>query len=143
MRVSVSSPGYVRPEANCVRNAAANCEVHGYDEFPFTIASVSATTSGRPLVVIVSGDGNPDGAGLWCRVQISRDIGSGYVPMSSLVQLEAEGANINVPYSLHFLDTGIASLTGTPVTYALQATILYGTWTFGEANGPDISVFEI
>lgn len=144
MRLSVSSPGYTRPEANCVRAAMGKTEVvENVSALPFAIASLSITTSGRPFMVVVSGDANPAGANTWCRMAIFRNIGSGDVRMSSLVQLESNGSNENVPFSLHFLDTGIASLSGTNVTYSLCITTIYSVWEFGEAEGPDISIFEI
>jgi hypothetical protein len=115
----------------------------GIDVLPFVVAELGVSTSGRPLMVIVSGDGNPQDASTWLRLRIFRDIGSGYIAMSSEVQLENNSANENVPYTLHFLDTGIASLTGTYVTYALCVTTVYGQWEFGETEGPDISIFEI
>lgn len=143
MKLSLSST-YTRPEAHCNRAAMYQATVvEGVDELPFVVAELGISTSGRPLMVMVSGDGNPQNSSTWLRLRIFRDIGSGYVAMSSEVQLEANNANENVPYTLHFLDTGIASLTGTYVTYALCVTTVYGTWQFGESEGPDISIFEI
>ena len=102
-----------------------------------TITSTSITTSGKPVLVMVSGDAANSAAGGWVGVQLYR----GSTAIGNKVQLESSAASENIPYCLQFID---APAAGT-YTYSLKtATVVStGTFDFGELDGPVISVIEL
>ena len=105
--------------------------------FPFTVISAPAiTTNGNPVQVIVTGDANPLANGAWCQMRLYR----GTTAIGQIVQAESTYANINVPYSIQFVD---AVAAGT-YTYSMKVTAAAAAgFNFGEATGPVITVTEL
>lgn len=103
---------------------------------PYTIVSVTITTNGSPVLVMVSGDAENVTAGTWCRLQLYR----GTTAIGNDVQLEGSAASENSAYALQFVD---AQAAGT-YTYNLKLTsIAGGNFNFGENTGPVITVVEL
>jgi hypothetical protein len=103
---------------------------------PFSVVSVSITTTGNPVFVSCSGDAVPATGGGWCVFQLYR----GSTAIGKKVQAESSGNNENVPYGITCVDNPAA---GT-YTYSLKVTSIAGSnFTFGEADGPNLAVFEI
>jgi hypothetical protein len=102
-----------------------------------SIISTTITTTGAPVQIIVTGDANPDICGAWCRLQLFR----GDTAIGGIVQTESTSRNENVPYCLQFIDTPAA---GT-YTYSMRmiTKVTGGTFNFGEATGPVITVVEL
>ena len=101
-----------------------------------TIVSVSITTSGYPVQVMVTGDVENNSAGGWTVLQLYR----GSTAIGNPVHTEGSAASENVPYALTAIDTPEA---GT-YTYALKLNnSAGGTFNFGESNGPVITVIEL
>ena len=67
------------------------------------LQSATITTSGFPVQIIVTGDGEPAGAG-WHRLQIFRDS----TPISEISHIETTGAGINMTVALSAIDQPIA-----------------------------------
>ena len=99
-----------------------------------TIISGSITTNGGPVSITVTGDANPVGGTSYVRLQLYRN-GSA---IGNIVQAE-NGSNLNVPYCLTFIDEQPA---GT-YTYAMKTGTMSGTFQFGEANGPTLTMVEL
>lgn len=109
---SSASNVYVRRNnANyAVSNATAT--THG-NTSPTTIASVTLTTNGNPVLLAGTGDMNPTGGPTWFWFRLYR----GETPLGKLVLCESTGNSINVPYSNVHIDTPSA---GT-YTYSLRS----------------------
>lgn len=101
-----------------------------------TVVSVSITTRGNPILIMVSGDANPQVAGGWGVLCIYR----GTTAVGQGVQYESSSGNENVPYGIQVID--VPPGPGT-YTYSLKVTTLSQNTTFGEAAGPVISVVEL
>jgi len=101
---------------------------------PATVVSVTITTQGNPVQIIVSGDANPSSAG-WGRLNIYRDT----TAVGQQVQFESNGANENVPYSLQVVDQPAAGTW----TYSLKVDSITTDTQFGEAAGPIITAAEL
>jgi len=100
------------------------------------IMNITFTTMGNPVQIICTGDANPVGSGnQWVRLQILRD-GSA---IGGIVQAEQIQSNVNVPYAVQVIDTPSA---GTYV-YSLSVVGIAGTFNFGEASGPVMSIVEL
>ena len=67
------------------------------------LQSATITTRGFPVQIIVTGDGEPAGAG-WHRLQIFRDS----TPISEISHIETTGAGINMTVALSAIDQPIA-----------------------------------
>ena len=67
------------------------------------LQSATITTSGFPVQIIVTGDGEPAGAG-WHRLQIFRDS----TPISEISHIETTGEGINMTVALSAIDQPIA-----------------------------------
>lgn len=101
-----------------------------------TIVSVSITTSGYPVQVVVTGDVENNSAGGWTVLQLYR----GSTAIGNPVHTEGSAGSENVPYALTVIDTPDA---GT-YTYALKLNnSAGGTFNFGESNGPVITAIEL
>lgn len=103
---------------------------------PYTVASVTITTSGSPVLVMVSGDAENATAATWCRLQLYR----GTTAIGNDVQVEGSAASENIAYALQFVD---AQAAGT-YTYHLKVTLIAGgNFNFGENTGPTITAIEL
>lgn len=103
---------------------------------PFTIVSVSITTTGAPVQVIVTGDANPLSTASNCVINLYR----GSTAIGGSIQIESAATLENVPYALQIIDSPAA---GT-YTYSLKLVSNSGSgWVFGESAGPVISVVEL
>lgn len=67
------------------------------------LQSATITTSGFPVQIIVTGDGEPGGAG-WHRLQIYRDS----TPISEILHIETTGAGKNMTVALSAIDQTVA-----------------------------------
>jgi hypothetical protein len=112
-------------------------KVSGVSASGVTIVSTSITTSGNPVQVLVTGDGENTAAGGWVKVQLFR----GTTAIGKIVHLESSAASENVPYALTVIDTPSA---GT-YTYSLQtvSVVSTGAFNFGETDGPVLTVVEL
>jgi hypothetical protein len=107
----------------------------GVNALGSTILSTTFTSTGNPVMIIVTGDANPRSAG-WVLLQIFRNESG----IGQRVQAETTAANINVPYCVQVVDTPSA---GT-YTYSLRTTSgMSGTWDFGELDGPTMTIVEL
>lgn len=103
---------------------------------PANIVSVGITTTGNPVFVSCTGDANPATGGGWCVLQLYR----GNTAIGKKVQAESSGNNENIPYAINFIDNVAAG----EYTYSLKLTSIAGSnFTFGEPDGPNLTVFEI
>lgn len=101
-----------------------------------TIVSVSFTTNGYPVQVLVTGDVENNSAGGWTTLQLYRDS----TAIGNIIHTEGSAGSENAPFSLTTIDTPAA---GT-YTYALKLNSASGgTFNFGESNGPVITVVEL
>ncbi len=94
---------------------------------PTTIASCSITTTGKAVLLVGTGDANPNQAGGWQRVRIYRDetaLGK------FIINENVGGTSANCPFAVCFIDTPGA---GT-YTYSLRAWQGSGSFTYGEEN---------
>jgi hypothetical protein len=106
---------------------------------PTTIASVTITTNGKPVLLVASGDGNPDQAGGWHNLRLYRDS----TPVGKLIISEnAGGSSANCPFALTHIDTPSA---GT-YTYTVKAWQGNASFTYGETGNdqaPTLCVVEL
>lgn len=101
-----------------------------------TLASVSLTTHGHPVLVIATGDVENNSAGGWTVLQLYR----GSTAIGNVVHTEGSNASENSPFALQVIDTPAA---GT-YTYSLKLNnSAGGTFNFGESNGPVINIIEL
>lgn len=105
-----------------------------------TEQSLTLTTTGKPVFLLVCGDGNPEVNTAWLSVTLQR----GTTKLAAQVTQMSDGASANKVFSLGFIDTPSAGIQ----TY--KATIALGnkdrSITLGE-NGdiytPQFMAFEI
>jgi hypothetical protein len=122
--------------ANSVSNATS---ITVNTATPTTIASCTITTSGKPILLVSTGDGNPNQAGGWQRLRLYRDetaIGK------QVINENAGGNSANCPFALCFIDTPSAG-TYTYTTRAWQGS---GSFTYGEegdVQAPTILAVEL
>ena len=102
-----------------------------------TIVSTNITTSGYPIQVLVTGDAENNGAGAWVKLQLYRDS----TAIGKIIHVEGSAGSENIPYALTVIDTPSA---GT-YTYSLKtaSAVAGGSYTFGETDGPVLSVIEL
>jgi collagen type VII alpha len=111
-------------------------QVNSVSTLGITIVSGSITTTGNPVKIQVTGDANPQSAAGWVRLQIHRNG----TAVGNIIQAETAGNNVNVPYCVDFIDTPAA---GT-YTYSMRTVSgISGTFQFGEASGPTLSIVEL
>jgi len=103
-----------------------------------TVVSVSITTTGSPVLVMVSGDANPLSAGGWVVMNLFRD---GTTAIGNSVNAEGSAANENNPYLLQAIDAPPAG------TYTYSMKTVGGSSAsgvgFGEGAGPVITAIEL
>lgn len=122
--------------ANSVSNATA---VTVNTTTPTTIASCSITTIGKPILLVGTGDGNPNQSGGWQRLRFYRGetaIGK------QIINENAGGNSANCPFALCFID---APGAGT-YTYSIRAWQGSGSFTYGEegdVQAPTILAVEL
>lgn len=106
---------------------------------PTTVASITITTSGKPVLLAVSGDNNPLGGSSWCYVMIFRN-GSA---VGKRVICESPSSSSNVPFALTHIDMPSA---GT-YTYTVAVSVCGGyPIIFGETGdvqAPTITAVEL
>lgn len=126
-------PGITGP-MNWKINAPA-ARTTGINAVGRTIISQTFTSTGNPVLVLVTGDANPTSPG-WVIMQVFRDGNA----IGKRVQAESITANVNVPYCLQVIDTPPA---GT-YTYSMQTvTGIGGSWDFGEQDAPTMTIVEL
>ena len=120
---------------NFSQTKGAQVTITAAEAKPATVVSVTITTAGNPVQIIVSGDANPSGAGTWGLLNIYRDA----VAIGQNVQFESSAANENVPYCLQVVDEPAAGTW----TYSLKVVSVTANTQFGENAGPIITVTEL
>jgi hypothetical protein len=122
---------------NYVQNSqATSTSMSASPSLPFTVISAPAiTTNGSPVQIIVTGDANPISGSGYCLMRLFR----GSTAVGQVVQAESTTANVNVPYCIQFVD---AVAAGT-YTYSMKVVSGSGSFNFGEATGPVITVTEL
>jgi hypothetical protein len=135
--VTVTVQGVTTSVGNYGQNTVgAQITVTTSGPFPFTIVSATITTGGNPVQIIATGDANNVTASTWCLLQLYR----GTTAVGGQVQAESSAANENIPFGITWVD---AVPAGT-YTYSLKANnVAGGSFQFGEATSPVISVVEI
>jgi hypothetical protein len=132
-----TGPAAIVGTLNYVQNSqATSTSMSGSPSYPFTVISAPAiTTNGSPVQIIVTGDANPISNGGFCLLRLFR----GSTAIGQVVQAESTTANVNVPYCVQFVD---AVAAGT-YTYNMKVVSGSGSFNFGEATGPVITVTEL
>lgn len=118
---------------NYVQVAGTPVPVTGY---PTIIASLTITTTGKPVQISVTGDGTNTQANTWVKLNLFRDE----QPIGNPIQIEASAVSENVPYAINFIDDVSA---GQHLYQAIVTDMSVGTWTFGELSGPVINAVEL
>ena len=106
---------------------------------PTAICSVTITTKGKPILIVATGDGNPNQAGGWHILQIYRD---GSAIGKSIINENAGGASCNGPFALTHIDVPAAGSH----TYEVRAWQGSGSFLYGESGdsqAPNIAVVEL
>ena len=126
------STNYIQVNAPSITVASASTAI---------LATASITTAGNAIQIIASGDANPVTAGLvdsvWGRLRIYRNG----VAVSPIVQFESKNSNVNVPYSLNYIDN--PSSGAHVYTLRLEGNVNGSDFQFGEASGPSLSIYEL
>lgn len=100
-----------------------------------TITSTTFTSTGNPVLIMVTGDANPANPG-YVILQIFRDGNA----IGRKIQAEQLTANVNVPYCVQVVDTPSA---GT-YTYSMRTVgAILGSWNFGEQDAPTMTIVEL
>ena len=102
-----------------------------------TEKTITLTTHGRPVFVIVTGDNNPTSSSAWLYIQIYRDT-----TRLTYQICESHGNSWNIPFGVCYLD---AVPAGT-YTYKCSITMGNGTSNLGEDGdhqAPQFIAFEI
>lgn len=134
--ISGSLPTQYGATSNYAQSNTGSVFVGSGSATPATVVSVGITTTGNPVYVSCSGDANNSVAGGWCRIQLYRDS----TAIGKKIQAESSAANENSAYCITYIDNPSA---GT-YTYSLKVTALSPSdFTFGEVDGPTLTVFEI
>ena len=121
---------------NYATTLATKINVPNGSTYPYTIASVSITTTGNPVMITATGDAENQSAGAWGRMQLYR----GTTAIGNDIQYEGSGASENSTYALHAVD---APSAGT-YTYNLKVTTQSGGgFNYGENTGPVITAVEL
>jgi hypothetical protein len=93
-----------------------------------TLATLSVTTEGEPVMLMGQGDWNPLGAGAYCHLRWYR----GDTQIGKRIQCESSAINENVPFAVTCIDQPPA---GT-YTYYLYVAEFIGEAVVGEVDGP-------
>jgi dipeptidyl aminopeptidase/acylaminoacyl peptidase len=93
---------------------------------PTTIASITITTTGRPVLLIGTGDANPNTAGDWNWIAIYRDS----TQVGKVIINQTSGGSYNNPFAVSHID---APSQGT-YTYTIKAYQGVGVITYGETG---------
>ena len=134
--ITGSLPTQYGATSNYAQSNAGSVTISSGATLPATVVSTSITTTGNPVFVSCTGDANNASAGGWCVFQLYRDS----TAVGKKIQAESSAANENNPYGITYIDNPVA---GT-YTYSLKVTSIAGSnFQFGEADGPNLSVFEI
>jgi hypothetical protein len=105
---------------------------------PTTIASITITTTGRPVLLIGTGDANPNTAGDWNWIAIYRDS----TQVGKVIINQTSGGSYNNPFAVSHID---APSQGT-YTYTIKAYQGVGVITYGEtgsAQAPTLIGLEL
>jgi len=103
-------------------------------DFPKIVVSGSITTYGNPVLVICSGDANPDPAGTG-EIQIYR----GDTAIGQALRYQSSTGNENNPYSISCVD-----LVGAGTySYSLKVNSMTANTEFGQDSGPNLILIEI
>lgn len=134
--VTASLPTQYGATSNYVQSSTGSVVIASSATTPANIVSVSITTTGNPVYVSCSGDANNATAGGWCVIQLYR----GNTAIGKPSQTESSADNENNPFGISCIDNPSA---GT-YTYSLKVKSIAGSnFTFGETDGPNLTVFEI
>lgn len=134
--ITGSLPTQYGATSNFVQSNTGSVTISSGVTTPASVVNVTITTSGNPVFVSCSGDANNLSAGAFCVFQLYR----GTTAIGKKIQAESSAANENNPFGITCIDNPAA---GT-YTYALKVTtITGGNFQFGEADGPNLTVFEI
>jgi dipeptidyl aminopeptidase/acylaminoacyl peptidase len=93
---------------------------------PTTIASITITTTGRPVLLVGTGDANPNTAGDWNWITLYRDS----TRVGKVIINQTSGGSYNNPFGISHIDVPAA---GT-YTYTIKAYQGVGTITYGETG---------
>jgi dipeptidyl aminopeptidase/acylaminoacyl peptidase len=93
---------------------------------PTTIASITITTTGRPVLLVGTGDANPNTAGDWNWITLYRDS----TRVGKIIINQTSGGSYNNPFGISHIDVPAA---GT-YTYKIKAYQGVGTITYGETG---------
>lgn len=134
--ITGSLPTQYGATSNYVQSSTGSVTITSGATTPATVVYVSITTTGNPVYVSCSGDANNLSAGAFCILQLYR----GTTAIGKKVQAESDASNENNPFGITCIDNPPAG----EYTYALKVTtITGGNFQFGEADGPNLTVFEI
>jgi hypothetical protein len=134
--ITGSLPAQYGFTSNFVQSNTGSVVILSSATTPANIVSVSITTTGNPVFVACSGDANNGSVNSFCVLQLYRNN----TAIGKPLQAESDASNENIPYNLTCVD---AVGAGT-YTYSLKVnSIGGGNFTFGEAGGPNLTVFEI
>lgn len=106
---------------------------------PTAMASCTITTVGKAVLLVATGDGNPNQSGGWQRLRIYRD---GTAIGKQIINENGGGASANSPFAVCTIDTPSA---GT-YTYSIRAWQGTGSFTYGEegdVQAPTIWAAEV
>jgi hypothetical protein len=106
---------------------------------PTTICSITITTSGKPVLLVATGDGNPLQAGGWQNLRLFRD---GTAIGKLIISENGGGNSANCPFALTTIDSPSA---GT-YTYNVKAWQGSGAFQYGETGddqAPTICAVEL
>jgi len=117
----------------------------------YSLVTVSITTTGKPVQITTYGDVNNASSAFNGQVQIYRDgsgttAGSVYTAGTALgnpVFYESSAGNENQALSLAVIDTTVTAGVHTYTFVSVNRSAGSGTFDFGEAQGPTISVIEL
>jgi hypothetical protein len=103
---------------------------------PNAFIDLDITTTGKPVQISVTGEGNNASASSWVRVNLFRDN----TAIGNEIQIEASDVSENVPFAINFIDDVAAG------TYNYSARVTSksdGNWQFGESAGPVMNAVEL
>jgi hypothetical protein len=117
----------------------------------YSIATVSLTTTGKPVQITVYGDVNNTSVAFNGQFQIYRDgsgttAGSVYTAGTALGNstfFEGSAANENQLYSMSVIDTAVTAGSHTFTLVSTSRGAASGTFDFGEVSGPVIYAIEL
>jgi len=136
---NISSTGTIAAASNAQYGVSSATAITVNTTTPTTICSTSITVSSRPILIIATGDQNPNQNGGFHALRLYRDS----TAIGKLIYNENEGfTSKNCPFAISTIDEPTA---GT-YTYSLKAYQGSGSMTYGEtgdAQAPTIVAVEI